>query len=205
MPRKFYRRLAVACCTSRTNAAKAGRIRCQQKAVRVVATMHSSSARGGSVQNPDRQLSAASEARITAADTVSSRIQIGVLGPAASDVQLGHRTWLNLTASIPVFTQYHSEIYFVVLREPLTQSFSRTCLAPHRFTLQVLVGPTETVRQVKQKVALNVSVAQLLRTRRRTSEGMRMLRAGGDELEDDQVCCFLWPRNQNLMSNVSSF
>ena len=44
-----------------------------------------------------QQLSEASRARVAAAASVSARINIGVLGPAASDMQLGHRTWLNLT------------------------------------------------------------------------------------------------------------
>ena len=97
---------------------------------------------------PPQVLSAASQARVLAAASVSARVNIGVLGPAASDLQLGHRVWL---------------------------------------TLHIMVGPADTVLDVKRNIAANKSVGQLLRTRGRTPDGMRMLRAGGEPLSNEQV------------------
>ena len=64
-----------------------------------------------------------------------------------------------------------------------------------------MVGPSETVLDVKRKVAANASVAQLLRTRRKSYEDMKLLRAGGDTLDNDEVLqrCLLTDGKSQLL------
>jgi hypothetical protein len=53
--------------------------------------------------------------------------------------------------------------------------------------ITIPVKTTDTILEVKLQVARHASVAQLLRSRGRQAQDMRMLRAGGEELDNDSV------------------